>query len=309
MHYLAFDVSKKKLDGVVTNLRTKEEHFRIENTEDAVGAFLEAAPLPKKILAGCEATGGYHLALAKACLARGLAFRVLNPVLTKQFTKATVRKKKTDLTDAVIVAKLLAQGEGRPFSWDPVVEGAKREYRADRLVSRYATGLLLARHADPGNAYLRDALGELQRLRKAEAKRVRDAYAANEEVALIQSVRGVGFRSAFAIWSEIGDVRRFSSAKQLVAYAGLDPRIRQSGHTLNSQGRLTKRGSPHLRHALFMAATCARMHDPELKAYYGKKRAEGKKHTVAVCATARKLIHRIYAVWNRRTPYVPAATA
>jgi len=84
----------------------------------------------------------------------------------------------------------------------------------------------------------------------------------------------------------------------------LDPKIRQSGHCLNNQGKLTKRGSPHLRQALFVAASVARMHDPELKAYYEKKRSEGKKYTVAVCATARKLIYRIYIVWKRQTPYV-----
>ena len=73
---------------------------------------------------------------------------------------------------------------------------------------------------------------------------------------------------------------------------------------MNSQGRLTKRGSPHLRRALFIAASIARKYDPELKEYYLKKRNEGKRYAVAVCTVARKMSNRVYAVLKRKTPYV-----
>ncbi len=62
-------------------------------------------------------------------------------------------------------------------------------------------------------------------------------------------------------YCEIQDMTRFKRQKQLVAYFGLDPRIRQSGHTLNSTGRLTKRGSPYGRRAIFIAAGVARLCD------------------------------------------------
>jgi transposase len=118
----------------------------------------------------------------------------------------------------------------------------------------------------------------------------------------LESIPGIGFKLAFAIWTEIGDIKKFDGYKKMVAFAGLDPRIRQSGHCLNNQGKLTKRGSPHLRRALFVAASLARRYDPELKLYYEKKRSEGKKYTVAVCAVNRKLVSMIYAFWNRVTP-------
>jgi transposase len=120
----------------------------------------------------------------------------------------------------------------------------------------------------------------------------------------LESIPGIGFKSAFAIWTEIRDINKFESPKKLIAFSGLDPKIRQSGHCLNNQGKLTKRGSSHLRRSVFIAANIARMFDPELKQYYEKKRQEGKKHTVAVCSVARKLLNRIYAVWKRGTPYI-----
>ncbi|PIT98232.1 MAG: hypothetical protein COT71_01670 [Candidatus Andersenbacteria bacterium CG10_big_fil_rev_8_21_14_0_10_54_11] len=90
----------------------------------------------------------------------------------------------------------------------------------------------------------------------------------------------------------------------MVAYAGLDPRIKQSGSKLNTTGRLTKRGSPMLRHALYVAANVARRFDPELNAYYLKKREEGRRHAEVLCIIARKLLYRIHAVLRERRPYV-----
>ena len=96
---------------------------------------------------------------------------------------------------------------------------------------------------------------------------------------------------------------RFRTSKQLIAFAGLDPRIKQSGHTHNVAGRLTKRGSKYLRHSLFLAASVARQHDPMFRALYEKKRAEGKTYTVTVCIVARKMLTVIRAIWLNGVNY------
>jgi transposase len=113
----------------------------------------------------------------------------------------------------------------------------------------------------------------------------------------LQSIPGVGPYIAACVIGEIQDMRRFRSSKELIAFAGLDPRIKQSGHTLNVTGRLTKRGSHYLRHSLFLAATVARQHDPYFKSLYDKKRNEGKSYTVVCCVVARKLLVVIRAMW------------
>jgi transposase len=92
-----------------------------------------------------------------------------------------------------------------------------------------------------------------------------------------------------------------------VAYAGLDPKVRQSGITLKRNTHLTKRGSPYLRRAVYFSAVIASRFDPELKRYYLKKRSEGRRYREAMVATARKLLYRIYAVWKRGTSYTTEA--
>jgi hypothetical protein len=90
--------------------------------------------------------------------------------------------------------------------------------------------------------------------------------------------------------AEIGDVQRFSSIEKLVAYAGIDASVYQSGEFEAKRMHMSKRGSPYLRYALWQAAHGAIQHDPELQAYYQRKRAEGKHHGTALGAVCRKLL-------------------
>jgi len=92
-------------------------------------------------------------------------------------------------------------------------------------------------------------------------------------------------------------MQRFPTARAVVAYSGLDPKIRQSGQNQGGKGRLSKRGSSYLRRSLFIAANVSRQFDPQFKALYDKKRAEGKSHTVATCVVARKLLAVVRSVW------------
>lgn len=121
---------------------------------------------------------------------------------------------------------------------------------------------------------------------------------------IISSHVGCGEKLSAIISAEAGDIKRFPSAKQFKAYTGIDPRVYQSG-TKNVTGRMTKRGNTFLRQALFLAAFTASIHDPELRAYYQKKRGEGKVHTHAICTVARKLCERIYATVTQDRLYEP----
>ena len=120
----------------------------------------------------------------------------------------------------------------------------------------------------------------------------------------ITSIPGIGAVTGAIILAEIGDVHRFAAPEKLVAYAGIDPTVYQSGQFTASQTRMSKRGSPYLRHALWQAAFMATQHDPQLRDYYQRKRAEGKAHGTAVGAVCRKLLHRIYVVLKEQRPYV-----
>lgn len=121
----------------------------------------------------------------------------------------------------------------------------------------------------------------------------------------ITTIPGIGDVNAAVILGEIGDISRFSNASKLAAYAGIDASVSQSGEYQSTNNKMSKRGSPYLRKALFQAALIAAFHDPVFSAFYQKKRSEGKHHLTAVGAVARKLCNTIFAVLKNNSPYIP----
>jgi len=121
----------------------------------------------------------------------------------------------------------------------------------------------------------------------------------------IMSIPGIGGILGPMILGEIGNIDRFSNAKKLVAFAGLDSVVSQSGRFENKTGKISKRGSPLLRQALFLAANVARMNDDVLKRFYEKKRSEGKHHYSALNAIAAKLLRIVYSVLKNNREYQP----
>ncbi len=118
------------------------------------------------------------------------------------------------------------------------------------------------------------------------------------------SIKGVGMALAAAILGEIGDIRRFDTPEKLVAFAGLDPSVHQSGQFTAEHAVLSKRGSPCLRRALWLAAQTARLCNPDLQAVYERKTGQGKCHKQAMTTVAHRLLNRIYVVLTEQRPYV-----
>jgi len=119
----------------------------------------------------------------------------------------------------------------------------------------------------------------------------------------ITSIPGIGPVTGAAILAEIGDIHRFDSVEKLVAYAGIDPSVYQTGEFQASHAHMSKRGSPYLRHALWQAASMAVQFDPDLRAYYQAKREQGKPHGVVLGAISRKLLARIFTILKEQRPY------
>lgn len=137
-----------------------------------------------------------------------------------------------------------------------------------------------------------------------------------EEYKIIQSIPGIGEKIAATIISEIGEIERFDNPKQLVAFAGIDPEVFESGKFKATLVRITKRGSSRLRHALYMAVRSGIRdsrkkkttdeiipRNKRLREFYDKKRSEGKLFKVAVIACANKLLQWIFALLKNKTTF------
>ncbi|WP_188455547.1 IS110 family transposase [Virgibacillus oceani] len=127
-----------------------------------------------------------------------------------------------------------------------------------------------------------------------------------EEYELIRSIPGIGEKIAATIISETGNIDQFKHPKKLVAYAGIDPSVFETGKFKATINRITKRGSSRLRQALYTAVQCGitKNRNTKLRTFYARKREEGKPHKVAIIACANKLIHWIHAMLKHKEAFV-----
>jgi len=127
----------------------------------------------------------------------------------------------------------------------------------------------------------------------------------NEVSPVITTISGIGDTLGAIIVSEIGDIHRFDAPGKLVAFAGLDVKVNQSGEFSGTKNKISKRGSPYLRRAIWLAAGRAAFCDPVLSQYYKSLRARGKHHLTAVGAVARKMCNIIFVILKENRPYEP----
>lgn len=130
-----------------------------------------------------------------------------------------------------------------------------------------------------------------------------------KNIALLQTIPGIGPHNSVALLAEIGDFTLFQKPKQLAAYFGLDPSQRQSGTFTGSKNRLSKRGSAYVRTILHMAAVTSVIPqkkrpaaNPVLRAYYDEK-CKSKPHKVVMCAVMHKICNTIFAVLRDQKPF------
>ena len=120
---------------------------------------------------------------------------------------------------------------------------------------------------------------------------------------VLMTVPGIGAVNAACILGEIGDISRFSTPCKLLAYAGLDPTVRQSGQFTAKSTRMSKRGSSLLRYALVNSAWQLTLVDPTFKAYYDLKRSQGLNHYGALGHVAHKLTRVIFKLLSSELPF------
>lgn len=233
----------------------------------------------------------------------------MNPITTKQYVRATVRKRKTDKTDAEVIARVALQGEGTLVT-EETFGPTKPILRTSMKLTGIAQILQLMQQRFesilPEESELSEQLTLCrQRLETAVAVyRKRAVELTNKELEqLLCSIPGIGTTIAVMLIAEIGDISRFKGPKALVAFAGLDPKVRQSGYTLQRNTRLTKRGSAYLRKSIYIAVTIAQRWNPDMKVTFDRKRAEGKRYKEASIVIARRLLNCVYAVWSTNAPY------
>lgn len=178
--------------------------------------------------------------------------------------------------------------------------------KAQDVKSAAAASVGVSYLKDSGKVQLRCLLAHLEFLQsqiEEVDKHIQQLMAQKES--FLTTIPGINQVLAATITAEIGDINRFDSPTKLAAFAGIDPSVFASGKFTGTRMAMSKRGSPYLRRALWIASATARRFDPELAAFYQRKLAEGKHPNTALGAVCRRLLNRVYSIVKEQRPYQP----
>lgn len=229
-----------------------------------------------------EATGTYGEAVAVALHEAGHRVSLVNPALVRAFGQSQLKRTKTDKADAILIARFCAMHQ--PASWSPPapelrelqslvrrVEALEemQQMEENRLESGVSCQVVRASLLDH-IAYLQSQIEAARRQIEQHIAQIEQHIAAHpdlkEQSRLLESIPGIGAVTAAVLLGEIGDFSHFHSARQVAAFAGLVPKIRESGSSVRGKPRLSKVGSPRLRKCLYFPAMTALRWNPLIAA-------------------------------------------
>lgn len=310
MNFVGIDMSKDSFHVAFDEHRSAVFRNDPVGISDFLTALDDAGYERNDVTVGVESTGAYHLLFAEMLRRQKWPLKIINPLIASRVIKASLHPVKTDRTDARAIRTCLIAGHGNPYTDTPEILALKTLVQERQALCQMRTMLKQRLHAHATKALavpfglhnsFRSTLNAMTReISYLERKMM--VYSTPTQK-LLMSIPGIGRTNAAALVAYIGDIDRFSDPKKLTAYLGLDCRVHESGSSVHGKGYISKRGNSYLRSLLFNATFIARRRNPTLKAYYEKKRNEGKHYFSALCATERKLVHLIYGVWKRGTPF------
>lgn len=318
MLFIGIDISKASFDVNVIN-KNKTESRSFDNSNKGFKAFLSIVKKYKEPLLFCmEATGNYGLALAKYLYHSGYQIMVVNPIKTHAFAKMEMSRNKTDKADAMSIARycrhLHVQGQIECHLFKPKDSAFEElQYLITRLeqLDNMATqeknrlGVSVSKTSSRSiKAMIKHINKQVIDIKKTIKDMVNNSEMLKQQVQLLVSIHGIADKTAWSILAYIGDISLFSTAKQVTSYAGISPKIIQSGSSINKTS-LSKLGNKRLRKALYMPALVAIKHNPVMAAFYNQLLKNGKPKKVAVCAVMRKLLVLSYGVLKSGVPFDP----
>jgi len=327
-HWVGADVAKSTFDAALVrcNQHYPDTPLReipactFERSSKGVQAFLswlDAQGLEDTdVRVVMEATGNYSTELAVWMLSQRQTLRpaIANPRHTSAFIKSMGLRNKTDRLEARALG--FYGVERRPLAY----EAPSPEQAELRALSRYRDSLVRQRTAlknqmkeTCGSTFVQKNQAKRLRLLTRDIERVEEQMKAlvaqhedlNRDIELLMSIYGVAFINATTVLAELGDLRRFTLARQLSAFAGMSPRHRQSGTSIHGRSRLCKQGNSRVRQCLYLSALAAIRGNNQLRDTYQRLLAQGKPRMVALGAIMRKLLTLMRAILISGKRYQP----
>ena len=307
------DISKQTFDCSITTEDGKMETKKMSN--DLKGFEKLKSLLPEDAHVVMEASGPYYFRLATYLHAQQINVSVVNPLVIKRFCQMRMVRTKTDKKDAKMIREYgIAE---HPPLWQPDeknITKLKQLNAAIELVDKSITASSNQIEAfkempDTDPALLKQLKKMLNQNIKAKEKledEMQRVTIENYEASYhaLQSIPGIGPKSASIIIAVTGNFKKFSNYKQLIAYVGLNPRIFESGTSVKGKGHICKMGTGRLRKLLYLCSWSAKRHNKYCKEMYDRLKAKAKPERVIKVAIACKLLRQAFAVGKSQTNFI-----
>lgn len=311
---LGIDIAKAKFQAALLRPDGTLRHKSCPNTLlgfQQLAAWLDRQQVTH-VHACLEATGTYGDALATWLHDAGHVVSVVNPAIIHAYARTQLARSKTDRIDAELIARFTATQQ--PPGWTPPA----REIRAlqalvrrlDALqgmrtqeVNRLAAGVLVDDVRVSIETVLANLEAQIAHVQQLIRQHLDQHPGLRAQRDLLITIPGIGDATAAILIAELFD-KRYASARQAAAFAGLVPRLVESG-TLRGRARLSKIGPGRLRKALYFPAVTALRWNPTIRAVRARLHAAGKPTMVIIGAAMRKLIHLAYGVLKSGRPFEP----
>ena len=310
---LGIDISKNSFQ-VELSVNEKLRHRKLANRKEGFAELCVWLAKHKvaQVHVCLEATGPYSEDLALYLYQQGHTVSVVNPAQIKAFGQSELLRNKDDRPDAGLIRRFCEKQQ--PAAWTP----PPAHWRELQALTRHLENLLETRQQQLNRLEGSKTKGVLKSLRKLIAyldseitrteKQIQE-HSNNhpdlkQQCQLLESIPGIGKRTAAKLLAEVKDIEQYKSARQVAAFAGLTPRNNRSG-TLRGKTRLSKIGNARLRKALFLPAMVAKQHNPIVRSFCQRLANHGKNKMEVIGAAMRKLIHIAFGVLKSRKMFDP----
>jgi len=312
---LGIDVSKKQFHVELLRPAGRSSSRAFANRAAGFAQlvrWLEQQQAAGRLHACLEATGVYGDALARFLHQAGHCVSVVNPRQIRAFAASELARNKTDPLDAALIARFCLAHH--PPAWTPLPpEIAALEALVRRLDALEQMRQQEANRLDVAPPAVRPSIAEHIEFLEQQIRRTQQAIhdhlnshphlRARRD--LLVSIPGIAEKTAAKLLAEIPRMEQFAQVRQVVAFAGLNPRQWSSGTSVRGRARLSKVGSPRVRKALYMPALVALRYNPVIRGLGSRLRANGKQPMVIVGAAMRKLLHLAFGVLKSGLPFNP----
>ncbi len=310
---LGIDVAKKTFN--VTLLRgEKKKHKQFANSEKGfseLSVWLTKQSTPQ-VWACLEATGSYSDALAHYLHQLGHQVSLVNPARIKAYGQSQLQRTKNDRADADLIVRFLH--DTRPQLWVP----PPLEQRQLQALVRHLDDLIETRQQlqnrltdGPQVQAVLDSLRQVIAQLDVQIKQIEEQIRRHidnhpdlkEAHDLLVSIKSLGSRTATVLLGEIERLRQYRHSEEVVAYAGLNPKERQSGTSIKGKTCLSKIGNARVRKALYLPAVNAIKYNPIVKSLAERLEKRGLCKMAIIGAAMRKLLQLAFGVLKTGKPF------